>query len=270
LRFDLPVGDPGIPLLRQRRRLADILSGLDEDQWAAPTRCDQWSVQDVISHLIGTNQFWAISMAAGVAGEPTRFLATFDPVATPPRMVEGMRAMSSSDVLAQYVETVDALAEVVGGLDDGSWTVPAEAPPGHVPMHAVALHALWDAWIHERDIVLPLGLEPVVEDDEVAGSLVYAAALGPAFLASRGSTRRGRLSVLVDDPEMSFVVEAGPIVVVNDGPVATDGPRLTGGAVTLLEGLTFRVPLEHGLADEDLWLLGGLGEVFDVTPATTA
>jgi uncharacterized protein (TIGR03083 family) len=269
LRMDLPAGDLSVPVLRQRRRLADILAGLNDDEWAAPSRCEQWSVQDVVAHLIGTNQFWAVSIAAGLAGKPTRFLASFDPVATPAQMVDGLRTMASSEVLAGYVETVDALAQLICGLDEAAWSKPAEAPPGHIAVCAVALHALWDGWVHERDIVLPLGLAPTVEPDELAGCLRYAAAIGPAFLASTGSVRRGRLTVMATDPEVSFVVDVGPTVVVYEASGPTVGPVLAGDAVALVEGLSFRGPLNHCLSEPDRWLLGGLGPVFDVAPAAT-
>ena len=95
-----------------------------------------WSVQDVITHLITTNQFWTISITSGLAGNPTRYLASFDPVATPAQMVDGMRAMTPSDVLARYVDTVDALADVVDGLDGDAWSTHAEAPPGHIAIRA--------------------------------------------------------------------------------------------------------------------------------------
>lgn len=263
LRIDVPIDDPSVPLVRQRRRLADIVASLDEDQWAAPTRCDGWSVQDVVMHLITTNQFWTLSITAGLAGEPTQLLRGFDPVATPAQMVDGMRAMTPSEVLDRYVETVDRLAGAVDGLDDAAWATPAEAPPGHIATRAVALHALWDAWIHERDIAMPLGLAPVVIDDEVVGSLLYAAALGPAFLASVGSTRSGTLRVVATDPDLAFVVESGATIRVTNGP-ADGAPCLTGDAVAMLEGLSFRGPLDHRLAEEDVWLLGGLADVFDV------
>ena len=117
-------------------------------------------MQDVISHLVSTNHFWAVSIGAGRGGEPTRYLATFDPVASPAAMVDGVRSLPWATVLEQFVESNEALAESVAGLDADGWETLAEAPPGHVPMRAVALHALWDAWIHERDITLPLGLAP--------------------------------------------------------------------------------------------------------------
>src|SRR5690242_9102684 len=120
------LADPATPLLRQRDRLATILAGLDADQWAAPSRCEGWSVQDVIAHLITTNQFWAFSIGAGLAGEPTSFLATFDPVASPAEMVAAVRSTPTADTLAQFVETNAALAAAIAGIEGERWATPAE------------------------------------------------------------------------------------------------------------------------------------------------
>lgn len=37
----------------ERRRLLDLLGGLAAGEWAAPTVCAGWSVQDVTAHLLG-------------------------------------------------------------------------------------------------------------------------------------------------------------------------------------------------------------------------
>jgi len=265
LRLDGPFTDPSVPLMQQRRRLAATLTTFDAEQWAAPTRCDGWSVQDVVTHLVSTNQFFAISISAGLAGEPTRFLATFDPVASPAEMVAKVRSQPFGAVLDRFVETNEALADAATGLDEAGWATIGEAPPGHVALRAVALHALWDAWIHERDVLLPLGLPTVEEADEISGTLHYAAALGPAFSASLGSTREGVLAVAASDPDDRFVVEVGSTVVVRDGEAPEGAPRLVGSAVELLEALSFRAPLPHPMAPEDQWLLGDLGQIFDRT-----
>src|SRR5262245_49648044 len=92
LCLDASIGDPAVPMLRQRARLASTLALLDESQWAAPSRCAGWSVQDVITHLVSTNQFWAFSIGAGLNGAPTEFLRTFDPVASQAELVEASRS----------------------------------------------------------------------------------------------------------------------------------------------------------------------------------
>ena len=262
-RIESLVPDPATPLVRQRARLADLLAGLDDDQWAAPTRCEGWSVQDVIAHLVTTNQFWSYSIACGLAGEPSTVLSGFDPVATPAQLVESVRARSAGETLQLFTESNDALATTLQGLDADAWEVVAESPPGHQSIRLLAMHALWDAWIHERDIALPLGLAVPVEADEVAPSLIYVALLGPAFSAVTGETRVGTLALRATDPEVDVQIELGSRIVVRPGPAPEGTPVLAGDAVELLEGLSFRAPFTPSLSEEDRWLLGSLGTVFD-------
>ena len=178
MRIESFMDDPATPLLRQRTRLATRLASLDDAQWAAPSRCQDWSVQDVVAHLVTTNQFWALSVTSARDGAPTRFLDGFDPVVVPAQLVDDARSWSPAQTLERFTRSNQDLADAVADLDDDGWDRLAEAPPGHLSIRLVALHALWDAWIHERDIVLPLGLAPVDEPDEIAGSLAYVAAPG--------------------------------------------------------------------------------------------
>lgn len=222
-------------------------------------------MQDVISHLIGTNDFWRISIVSGLAGSPTRFLVGFDPKATPATMVDGMQSMSPADTLAGFTKSNAALSGAVASLDDAGWSMIAEAPPGHVPIRLLVHHALWDAWVHERDIVLPLGTAPTEEPDEIISCLRYAAALGPAFALSNEPDRRGVLVLDVTEPCAHIVVEVDGCVRVHGG-AAPDGTfALRGSAVELLEALSIRRPLDQVVPAESAWLLAGLAEVFEQT-----
>src|SRR6266851_7530528 len=40
---------------RQRQRFAAVLQGFGPDDWAAPTRCADWSAHDVVRHLCDAN-----------------------------------------------------------------------------------------------------------------------------------------------------------------------------------------------------------------------
>lgn len=262
-QVDVPLGDPAVPVLRQRQRLASLLAGLDDEQWATASRCEGWSVRDVIAHLVTTNEFWTFSVGAGLGGKPTRFLTTFDPVASPAELVEAGRSQPAAEVLDRFVATNAALAAAITGLDDDGWSALAEAPPGHVPLRALALHALWDSWIHERDIVLPLGLTPVEEPDEIAASLAYAAALSPAVARAGGTTRQGAIAVDATDPDVQLVVEVGDSILIRSGPAPADALHLTGPAVDLLEALSFRSPIPCPVPESHQWLMAGLAQVFD-------
>ena len=258
-------GDPATvaaPAIRQRRRLATLLSSLSPDQWSHASRCEGWTVRDVIVHLDSTNFFWRASIAAGVAGTPTQFLATFDPVASPAALVD-QTPDDAPTVLAKFVASTDALVAQWESLDAAGWTAQAEAPPGHISVSALSHHALWDSWVHERDVLLPLGIDPELYDDEIVACLRYAAGLGPALGRCKGELRHGTLAVDAHDPDVSVVVDIGDQVAVRAGADPAD-VTLSGDAVELLEAMSFRTTLPVSVATESEWMLQGLARLFDL------
>ena len=107
------------PAVRQRRRLAETLATFTDDQWAHPSRCEGWSGRDVIVHLDSTNSFWTYSIEAGLRGEPTTLLATFDPVASPAEFVDASTGRSADEVLESFLASAEALIDLLASLDEG-------------------------------------------------------------------------------------------------------------------------------------------------------
>lgn len=251
------------PMVGQRRRLEAVLRSLTEDQWHHPSRCAGWTVQDVITHLTSTNAFWALSIQRGLAGEATCFLAAFDPAASPAALVAEHQGTPTDVTLERFATSTEALARVVEDLDDEGWAKTAEAPPGHLPIRLVADHAVWDAWVHERDIVLPLGREPVVDDVEVRTCLRYGAALGRALALCIGASEPGIVEIQVTGPADRFVVDVGEDQVrIHAGPVPAGGRTIRADAVDLLEVLSRR-DVGWPAPPEAAWLTAGLAEAFD-------
>jgi uncharacterized protein (TIGR03083 family) len=262
LTWDGSPNDQAEIVVRQRRRMESVLAAFGDDEWAAPSRCDGWSNQDVIAHLVTVNGFWAMSVQAGLAGAPTQILATFDPAAHPPLLIEPMRELTGKDVLEQFASSNDAFLDALKGLDDAGWATPAEAPPGYIAIRLLAAHALWDSWIHERDILLALGQSAAEEPDEVESCLRYSASVGPALTVGTNAFR-GELGVDATDPDVAFTIAITDDVAVRDG--VTDAPCLRGAAVELIEALSVRAPLPAGTPEQWRTLVTtGLATVFDV------
>jgi uncharacterized protein (TIGR03083 family) len=258
------VADPSEPFIRQRKRLAEVMSLLSSEEWASPSRCEGWSVQDVAEHLAGVNQFFLLSIGSGLRDEPSQLLASFDPVKVPAAMVERARGAAPAATLERLIESNGELAALLSSVPEDDWAKPAEAPPGHIAVRAVCAHALWDAWIHERDVLLPLGLNQQIETDEVEVALGYAAALGVAFYLISGAARSGSLAVETQHPALAFTVDVGEQVNVRLGAQPDATALVKGEAVDLLEGFSCRgphprVPIDHR------WLVDGLHQVFDVS-----
>jgi hypothetical protein len=216
----------------------------------------------VIVHLDGTNFFWTLSIAAGLRGEPTRFLATFDPVASPARSVAESGELTAAEVRDRFVESTATLVRQLESLDAAACTMLAEAPPGHVSISSVLHHALWDSWVHERDILVPLHVEPVIEPDEVTACLRWVAALSPALAVSRGATTTGRLGLATTNPDVAAVIDIDRDVRVIDGPGVAD-LTLSGETVEVLEALSVRRRLDQPVPSDVAWMLDGLAVTFD-------
>jgi uncharacterized protein (TIGR03083 family) len=258
-----PVDEVVASTVRQRRRLAEVVTGFGADEWSHPSRCERWTARDVIVHLDSTNAFWTASITAGVRGEPTRFLATFDPVSSPAELVEAAHARETAEVLDHFLASTEMFTEALEGLGDEDLDQLAEAPPGHVPVSTVVHHALWDSWVHERDVLLPMGGAPDEEPDEITACLRYATALAPALSITSGARRRGTLAIDVVEPEVLLTADVGDIVVVRPGSAPGADLRLSGDAVELLEALSVRAPLAQQVPEDVAWLVDGLAEIFD-------
>jgi hypothetical protein len=141
-----------------------------------------------VAHLVGVADLWTMSFDRGRAGAPTHLFAAFDPVTTPPQLVATTLGWSPAETLARFVESNERLAAAVSDLDHSAWSLTGESPLGHVALPLAAMHALWDGWVHERDITVSLGLVPVEAPAEVALCLCYAVALRSA--RSEGWRRR--------------------------------------------------------------------------------
>jgi uncharacterized protein (TIGR03083 family) len=250
------------PATRQRRRFEALLGDLGEEEWNAPSRCRGWTVHDVAAHLVGVNTFWSASLAAGLAGRPTRILGTFDPVETPELMVAQMRGQTRDEVLDQLAQTTEAFLSALGKLDGDGWLMLAEAPPGHLPIRLMVQHALWDCWIHERDIAIPLGVATPVEPDEVRSCLVYAAALS-SVIARSGSQITGELALNATDPTFVCSLELDGTVTVRDDCSQTTAPCLAGDAMALVEALSLRAPLPDDAPVEWQNITDGFARVFN-------
>lgn len=68
------------------------------------------------------------------------------------------------------------------------------------------------------------------------------------------------------DPDVHLVVELGDSVAVRHQRSEPQVPAVRGRALDLIEGLSLRTPLDHDLADEDRWMIGGLAVAFDQAP----
>ncbi len=225
----------------QRSRLLDVAQSLPEADWAAPTRCALWSVQDVFRHLVHVNGMALDSIEAARAGD--RYdgfsAARFNPKETPGAYLKELgdepvaaTAEAFSSVTARMLATLDGMSP-----DD---EVLVATPIGRQPWHRSALHGLFDSAVHERDILLPLGRrpDPAPPAEEVRAIASYQVLMVARILAVVGAPVDLALR-LVGGPDLRVRVD-GPLVSVSSGDLDGATAEARGDVEAVLDAMTGR------------------------------
>lgn len=163
----------------ERARLADLLEGLDPEQWATESLCSGWSVEQVVAHISAAANTgtlaWLLSMAR----------ARLDAGRHNDRLLARYRGSTPAETLEKYRDSI------------GSTVAPANA--------YVAI--LGEAIVHGQDIARPLGIE--LAPDATALRKVARFFANKDFTVNSRSLVEG-LSLAADDA--SFETGSGPAV----------------------------------------------------------
>jgi uncharacterized protein (TIGR03083 family) len=180
---------------------AELIAGLDEAQWTAPTRCEGWEVRDVAAHVVGT----VCDAVVGKVGHRS-----------PEQEAAEGRHLAPREMAAELRRAAAKLGELLAALDDAAWAGPSPSPDFSM---GEGVLALWqEAWLHADDIRAACGLPSVhgtglpATAEFVAGRLAKRE-WGPARLALHGlaelsvGTANGR--VVTADPHRFVMVATG-------------------------------------------------------------
>ena len=133
----------------ERRRVADLVADLTDEQWTTPSLCAAWTVRDVVAHLTVTTRLtvprllWAAVRARGSFDRMEVDLAA-----------QRAAAYSPAELVAQLRESAASTRRF----------------PGSTPMDP-----LMDLVVHAQDVARPLGRRHVSPPDVVAACLAYVA-----------------------------------------------------------------------------------------------
>ena len=100
------MAEPVVDLLEgEWAQVTELCAGLGAAEWAQPTECPGWSVQDQLAHLIGTESMLAGGPGPGGAEETANLAHVHNPIgAANETWVISMRALPPADVLARWRE----------------------------------------------------------------------------------------------------------------------------------------------------------------------
>jgi uncharacterized protein (TIGR03084 family) len=152
----------------------EILAGLDEQQaeldalvrpdvettWSRPSRCDGWTVSDVMLHLAQTNEM-ALGSLTGTFDETLHRLTegvrpSSDIDDGAGLMVDKERGAPPADVYDRWRDGVDRMMAAYRRADPHhrvQWVA------GQLSVHTLATTRLAETWIHTNDVAYGLGVE---------------------------------------------------------------------------------------------------------------
>jgi uncharacterized protein (TIGR03084 family) len=149
-------------LADQQTELTGILDGLDDDAWRRPSRCDGWTVADVVLHLAQTNEM----AIASVDGRFAEYLADVGrQLGDAPRtnvddgaalMVAKERSRPLADLKARWRSTVN---EFLGRLDHTDFRRRVTWVAGELSVRTLVTTRLAETWIHSGDVADGLGIQ---------------------------------------------------------------------------------------------------------------
>jgi uncharacterized protein (TIGR03083 family) len=220
---DLHGLDPYDLMDGEAARLDRFFSGLDTKAWSQPSRCADWSVRDVLAHLLSSEQYNAASLDGSVAGLLADMGAR-GATDLPSANELGIRELddrSTKQLIDQWrtenARTREGLRERDGGDIDSS--------VGAYPARWQAFHLAFELATHADDVGVP------VTAQEAAGRTAWQAQFGRFALkelnadleikAGNGTTQVRGDDIDVEVPDAVFV-QAVAARLDDDGPLDAD------------------------------------------------
>lgn len=152
--------------------LGALIQSLTSDQWAVQSLCPDWTVRGVVSHLAGVEH-----ALTGWRPQPDDDKPPFAKVGPFMSEVAGLR---DDDFTARVAGVLADRRRDLAAATDDDFARASMTPVGPGTYHRFMNVRIFDFWVHQRDMTVPLGLTtddagPAAEItvDEVHGSLGY-------------------------------------------------------------------------------------------------
>ena len=201
----------------ERRSLADLLDGLTPGQWASPSLCTEWRVQDVAAHVAMTWRMSAGIIVTGLGrsrGDAAAFgrdLAIADAERPPSEIVAELRREAATRT-KPFVTSVPAL--------------------------------LSDVIVHGQDIAVPLGIDRATPREAAVAGFLYLWQRGWPFYPR---TRLAGTQLVATDADVAVgngAAVEGPLSALTllvSMRISAAMPRLRGPGVDLVAGVQRRL-----------------------------
>lgn len=138
------------------QRVIQTWRAFTPDQWAHPSRNADWTVHQTVRHVADTHE-----LGAGAANGDTEGneIVGFDPNSTPDAWLDDSAGESPAATIDRFAAATTRLRSGVSNRLAADDQTQSRTVYGTAHWTTNVVHILWDSWLHERDILLPLGLD---------------------------------------------------------------------------------------------------------------
>jgi uncharacterized protein (TIGR03084 family) len=209
-------------LAGQQAELSAILSELDEPDWQRPSRCEGWTVADVVLHLAQTDELAAASAGGRYAEALGELAGGLGPAGNvddgAALMVARERGQPPPAVLGRWRDGADTLVRLLGACDPRRrlrWVA------GELAARTLATTRLAETWIHTGDVAAAFD-EPLPPTDRLWHIARLAWRTLPYAFARSGRALAGPVSFELRGPggdEWDFVPESPPATTIRGDAV---------------------------------------------------
>ena len=133
--------------------LDELLGGLTDDQWRLASPLPGWSVQDNVSHIVGTEAMLAgepgpdVNIDRDVNDHVRNDIGAFNE-----QWVESLRAVAPHEVLSKFRELTAARLDALEQMSVDEWNAESFTPAGKDTFGRFMQIRVFDCWLHEQDI----------------------------------------------------------------------------------------------------------------------
>jgi uncharacterized protein (TIGR03083 family) len=191
------------------RALSDLGAGLEETQWKADSDLPGWSVQDILSHVVGVERYLeglapADPLPGARPAHVTNLIGELNEAE-----VAARRHRPGSEVLAEWNELRAVRERTLGAADAAYFDRPMQTPTGPGTMTDFLATRIVDCWVHEQDIRRALGLPPTLAGPAAEHTIDRLARALPMVVGKRGACPEGAaVAIALTGPiERRFVCE---------------------------------------------------------------
>jgi uncharacterized protein (TIGR03083 family) len=245
----------------QRRRLHATATELTEAEWASATRCSAWDSRQLLLHVVGATG----ACRTTLTGAHSVFGGGFDPNAGPSVFVDSRADQPVASILDDLAREIDGAAVAITALQ-GEVPVPTRTAVwgAEVDWRLFVAHMFWDAWMHERDLLVPLGIQPATTDAETRLAAAYGLHTAGIMIGLLGTPLDATLRLDgVGGGTYRVEVDGLNVVISVDPRLPLDDEPSQGDAIDVIDALAGRGVELTDVLDADADIVDALAQVGD-------